>query len=624
MSAAEDAVKSQNAAAQAATQAKNEQQALDYFNAMDNFYLRQYTDQVNKELTDKIKTDEFENALKISDINKDAQIRAFDMSEQRYQDQLAINQAEYERAQTNISNQFDATLIGYQNQIADQDRAFQIEQDQASFDQDRLNRQKDQVRSQFEINTSQNALAIDRARDQLNQSSSLRDTLQGLRSTQLTDEFNLQARENELSILRSQDELGTRSTLRDAAEARQSGLLAQDRADIESQRQEILDTRVQADLIRQSQERAADLEDIRTEMNRDSQLANIAFQKQGQKIDSLVKAGQAKALGRKGVSAARTLQTTMALSGLNVARLTNQAFFVNKEADAAKQATNIRRDVIGFEDEISKIREAGQLGRLATNADRLTTQDTYQTAARKAEADADSTASQRLGTQQSLMEDVTQNRLSSQLAFNKANYDAESAADKTARERLASEESLLSTIAGTQQQFSLDEADQRLDEIAYAIGLSKEQLTMNKERLGESLAATTLSIDDQLLALEQNKFKADYMAHAARMLPPEFAPDVKAPYDVPLPKYIEPRPGAAPAPAYQAQYIEPPQQSGLGQALAIGGAALGIAAAPFTLGGSLGLGMGLGTAAAATATGTALAGVGAGLSQFSQMPFNYN
>ena len=167
MSAAEDAVKSQNAAAQAATQANNEQQALDYFNAMDNFYLRQYTDQVNKDLTDQIKLDEFENALKISDIRKDAQIKAFDMSEQRYQDQLEVNQAEYERAQTNISNQFDSTLIGYQNQIADQDRAFQIEQDRASFDQDRLNRQKDQVRSQFDINTSQNALAIDRARDQL-------------------------------------------------------------------------------------------------------------------------------------------------------------------------------------------------------------------------------------------------------------------------------------------------------------------------------------------------------------------------------------------------------------------------------------------------------------------------
>ena len=59
MATEKDVVKAQNAAAQAATQARNEQQALDYFNAMDNFYLRQYSDEVNKELSDKIKEDQF-------------------------------------------------------------------------------------------------------------------------------------------------------------------------------------------------------------------------------------------------------------------------------------------------------------------------------------------------------------------------------------------------------------------------------------------------------------------------------------------------------------------------------------------------------------------------------------
>ena len=131
------------------------------------------------------------------------------------------------------------------------------------------------------------------------------------------------------------------------------------------------------------------------------------------------------------------------------------------------------------------------------------------------------------------------------------------------------------------------------------------------------------------------------------MLPPEFAADAKAPYDVPLPKYIEPRPGAAPAPAYQAQYVPPPTQSGLSQALMIGGAALSVAAIPFTLGASLGAGTAMAggaTAAAATAApaglglysglgltvgsaaayGTALGAAGTGLTQFSQMPFMYN
>ena len=177
--------------------------------------------------------------------------------------------------------------------------------------------------------------------------------------------------------------------------------------------------------------------------------------------------------------------------------------------------------------------------------------------------------------------------------------------------------------------FDTDAADQQLEQIAYAIGVSKEQLTMNKERLGASLVSAVASLDDQLLALDQAKFKADYNAHAARMLPPEFAPDAKAPYDVPLPEYIEPRPGAAPAPAYQAQYVAPPTQSGLSQALMIGGAALSVAAVPFTLGASLAGLTGASTFAGmslanATTLGTALGAGGGTLSKAAQMPFMYN
>ena len=547
MSAAEDAVKSQNAAAQAATQARNEQQALDYFNAMDNFYLRQYTDQVNKQLTDQIKQDEFENALKISDIKKDAQIRAFDMSEQRYQDQLAVNQAEYERAQTNINNQFDATLIGYQNQIADQDREFQIEQDRASFNQDTIDRRKERLVSQFGAD----------------------------------GKTGTQQRSDALSIARAKDELTKRASIRTAETTRQADLLKEDQEDITERKDEITKIREQTNNIVTKLKAAADLEEKRALTNKDSQLANIAFQKQGQRIETMQRLGDAKAQGRKGVSAARTLQTTMALSGLNVARLTNQAFFAQEEFQNVQTSVANRKDVIGYEDAISVLRETSAKNQLTNQESRLTAQDTYQTAVRTAEATRDTSEKDT---------------------------------------RLKEQESLLADIALNQFTFDKAEADQQLDEIAYAIGVSKEQLTMNKERLGASLASTVKSIDDQLLTLDQNKYKADYNAHAARMLPPEFAPDAKAPYDVPLPKYIEPRPGAAPAPAYQAQYIAPPQQSGLSQALAIGGAVLGVAAAPFTLGGSLGLSMGLsGGAAAATALGTGLAGASTVLGQGSRL-----
>jgi len=52
---APDAVKAQNAAALAQQQQRSEQQALDYFNAMDNFYIRQYSDEVNKSTLIKFK-----------------------------------------------------------------------------------------------------------------------------------------------------------------------------------------------------------------------------------------------------------------------------------------------------------------------------------------------------------------------------------------------------------------------------------------------------------------------------------------------------------------------------------------------------------------------------------------
>ena len=554
MASQKDVVKAQNAAAQAATQARNEQQALDYFNAMDNFYLRQYQDEVNKTLTDKIQKDQFKDALTISDMKKDAQLRAFDLSEERYRDQLEINQAEFERAQGNIDSQFDSTLRSYEDQIGDQERAFEREEAQAAFDERSITRQRDQAISQFDTQTRRDDLSITRARDQLNQ----------------------------------------RQSFRDAAQARQSGLLQQDRADIDTQTQEIQNIRVQSDLIRQNREAAVDLEEARALLNRDSQLSNIAFQKQGQRIETLARVGQSKARGRKGRSADRSLQTTLALSGINIARLTNQAFYVQEEFSGTQAAVANRKAAIGFEDEISKIRETSALEQLGTRGQRLTTQDTYETATRAAEAKGDLTEQERLDTQRTLLADIGKSQLD----------------------------------------FATGETDQQLEQIAYAMGVSKEQLTMNKERLGASLVSAVATLDDQLLALDQARYKADYNAHAARMLPPEFAPDAKAPYDVPLPEYIEPRPGAAPAPAYQAQYIPPPTQSGLGQALMIGGAALSVAAIPFTAGasaalaggasGTAGLGSALGlsstlgglTVGGAMATGTALGGLGTGLSTF--------
>ena len=119
MASQKDVVKAQNAAATAAQQQRSEQQALDYFNAMDNYYLRQYQDKVNKKYTDKIQKDQFRDALLVSDMRKDAQLRAFDQSEERYREQLNINQAEFERAKDNLDRSFEETLQSYEGQTRD-------------------------------------------------------------------------------------------------------------------------------------------------------------------------------------------------------------------------------------------------------------------------------------------------------------------------------------------------------------------------------------------------------------------------------------------------------------------------------------------------------------------------
>tara|TARA_Y100000401_G_scaffold48680_1_gene37854 strand:+ start:3160 stop:4812 length:1653 start_codon:yes stop_codon:yes gene_type:complete len=546
-----DAIKAQNAAALAQEQVRKENQALNYFNAMDNYYLRQYSDLQNKAIGDEIQQEEFKDALKVSDLQKDAQLRAFDLSEERYREQLQINQAEYNRAAGNLNRQFDSTIRGYDEQLKDQERAFGIELAQASFRQDAAQRVKDQVSARYGFQTREDALSINRARDQLTR----------------------------------------RRAIRDAGTTRQSQFLEQDRADVESQRNEIRDLRTQQDLLRANREKSAQLEEFRAQTNLDSQLSNIAFQKEGQRIETLTRVGQSKARGQKGRSAVRALQTTRALGGINTARLTNQAFFAKQDFQATKESVALGLQAIGIEDEMAKVRETTALEQLATRSSRLTTQDTYDTAVSTAEAQADQTEESRLGEQ----------------------------------------ESLLSDIALNQFQENTAEADQALNEIAFAIGVSKEQLSMNKDRLGASLVNSVASIDDQLLALDQAKYKSDYNAHAARMLPPVFAPDAKAPYDVPLPKYLKPRPGAAPAPAYQAQYVAPPSQSGLSKALMIGGAALSIAAIPFTMGASIGAASGLTTLGAlggmkigtAAAIGTGLGAAGGVLGTASKYTYNY-
>jgi hypothetical protein len=567
---APDVIKAQNAAAQAQEQQRKEQQALDYFNAMDNFYLRKYSDKVNKTLSDQIQADQFKDALAISDQRKDTQLRLFDESERRYRDQLEFNQDAYNTSGRRLQQQYGDLVRSYDDQLTDQDRAFDAELASASFEKQALDQRKAQLQAQFGeggLQRRQDQLSLDTARSTLTQRAAARSA-----------------------------DATRQSSLQQAEEQFQAQTVGSEEAAIQRQRELIQQTRVQKDLIISNLEKQADLEELQAITNRDNQLSEIAFNRQGQRIESLRTIGQAKARGRKGVSADRTLNTTLALRGINVARLTKQVFFVNEQFEQAQAATQIRRDDIGYQDALERLNEADAVAQLDKSQFDLTAQSGFDTATRTAQ----NTAATALRT-------------------------AEASADARELERLDTQSSLYNDLALNQFAIGTDEADLQIDRLSYALGLSAEQLTMNKERLADSLISGVANLDEQLLALEKAKYQADYNAHAARMLPPEFAPDARTPYDVPLPKYIEPRPGAAPSPAYMGSYIAPPTQSGLSQALMIGGAALSVAAIPFTLGASGVFGAGAtiaGISGAANLGGVAagLGGLSAGLNTLSQSP----
>ena len=170
-----DAIKAQNAANVAQEQVRKEQQALNYFNAMDNYYLRQYQDEQNKAIGDEIQKQEFQDAQIVADLKKDSQLRAFDLSEQRYREQLEINQAEYGRARDNLGRQFDSTVRQIDEQLVDQQRAYDIELAQASFSADEAQRARAAAFDEYGLRTREDALSIDRARDQLTRRGSIRD-----------------------------------------------------------------------------------------------------------------------------------------------------------------------------------------------------------------------------------------------------------------------------------------------------------------------------------------------------------------------------------------------------------------------------------------------------------------
>jgi hypothetical protein len=118
-------VKYMNAANEAALEFQEEQSVRNYYQAMDNYYLNQYETEVTTELQDAQLKQQFEDSLKISDAQKEAQLQAYDLSEQRYRTQLQLNQRAYDETSENLNRRLGVTVDQYYDQFTDQQNAFQ-------------------------------------------------------------------------------------------------------------------------------------------------------------------------------------------------------------------------------------------------------------------------------------------------------------------------------------------------------------------------------------------------------------------------------------------------------------------------------------------------------------------
>ena len=568
-------VKYANAANEAALEFQEEQSVRNYYQAMDNYYLNQYETEVTTELQDAQLKQQFEDSLKISDAQREAQLQAYDISEQRYRTQLQLNQRAYDETSENLNRRLGVTVDQYYDQFTDQQNAFQQQAARSAIDARGQQNIIDFADDEFSIAEEQNRRAEVLERRSLLQESGL------LGEQKIRDTALRQAETDSITAQRTQIE-DTKNV----------------QANIRLKQQEQL--QIDKDQVQKLKDLAA-TEDLDAQLAFEQTLSNIAFQKQDQRLQGIQQKGKARARGRKGKSAERTINTTAALTGLSVAKLTNAAFFATEQRENQKSAyqtrteqlalqedsLKIKGDMIGFEEQLEAIQRAAATSQLDAREDRST-------------ADADFTAAQRKQRDA----EVSQQLL------------------ETSDKR-----TLADSIAGLARDRQQEGAKLAIETIAQNIGFSAEQFELNAERLGASIISEADSVEEQLNRLEQQKYEADFNAFAARMLPPRFADDALAPYEIPTPEYIKPQPGAAPVGASPMIKIQQKQerQSGLSKALAIGGAVLSVAAIPFTAGASLaaagvtGLGF-LGTSAAA-ATGIGLSTAGAAANMASKYTY---
>ena len=339
-------------------------------------------------------------------------------------------------------------------------------------------------------------------------------------------------------------------------------------------------------------------------------------------LESMMKAGAAKATGLKGRSAGKVLNSIAAFSGLNSQRLNDNLYSAVESVELKKsmEKDSIELQRTKVKDDIKLRKQLEKDGiKLDTKYIKNTFDLKQKLEKKKVELEKTATSADialRKSVQKRL-NDLEKSTSDKDIALRKklqekANKLDKDIAQKTLDVRKKFEENTLSirrTLAEAEEtSFSelmgvkggapgikqrqitagkrqtIASAKTKQKEIAQSLGIDLEELNLSKEKLAESIMSAGESAKIQLEEIENKAFEAKTQSYAQRMLKPRFGPALPAPFKTPKTEYVKPKP-----PIYHSKGSikygagggsRTPQSSGLSTALGIGSALLGIAA-PF-------------------------------------------
>ncbi len=81
---------------------------------------------------------------------------------------------------------------------------------------------------------------------------------------------------------------------------------------------------------------------------------------------------------------------------------------------------------------------------------------------------------------------------------------------------------------------------QKQEQVAKALGITREQFSMNRQQLGRSLLSAGEAYEQRLKKIKRDRFASDLNAYASRQLVPKVQPEIPKPFKTPVPVNIRP------------------------------------------------------------------------------------